>query len=138
MKYFIFFISIVLCSCGSPDPEKMKDHLGGYWEIEEVLFPDGNKKTFTINTTVDYIEVKGNSGVRKKVSPQLDGSFKSFEQSEQFNIIVRNDSLILHYITPFAAWEETVKEANEKRLFVINEEGKEYHYKQFQPITVIP
>ncbi len=132
MKYPIYLLLLTLFSCGSQSPEEMKGYLNGYWEIEKVKLPDGSEKSFTISTTVDYFEVKGDSGVRKKVSPQLDGTFLTFEQNELFEVIIRNDSLILQYKTPYDQWEETVIKATETEFVVLNKDLKEYHYKPYR------
>lgn len=134
MKYSIYLLLLTLVSCGSHPPEEMISHLNGYWEIEKVKFPDGSEKAFTLSTTIDYLEVQGDSGVRKKVSPQLDGTFLTFDQNELFTILVRNDSLILAYKTPFDRWEETVIQASPSELVVVNKDLKEYHYKPYQVI----
>lgn len=134
MKYSIYLLLLTFVSCGSHPPEEMISHLNGYWEIERVKFPDGSEKKFTLSTTIDYLEVQGDSGVRKKVSPQLDGTFLTFDQNELFTILVRNDSLILAYKTPFDRWEETVIQAAPSKLVVINKDLKEYHYKPYQVI----
>jgi Lipocalin-like domain len=134
MKYSICLLLLAFVSCGSPNPDEMKDYLNGYWEIEKVKLPDGSEKSFSLSTTIDYMEVKGDSGIRKKVAPQLDGTFLTFDQNETFNTSVRHDSLILHYKTPFDQWEETVIKASKSELVVRNKDQKEYHYKPFTSI----
>lgn len=136
MKFPYCLLLLTLLSCGSPTPEEMQAHLNGYWEIEKVKLSDGSEKTFRINTTVDYIEVRGDTGVRKKVSPQPDGTFLTFEQQEQFKVIIRNDSLVLRYKTPYDQWEETVLKASPTELVLLNKDLKAYHYKPYQPIPL--
>ena len=34
-------------------------NLNGYWEIEKVTFPNGETKDYSVSTTIDYIELKG-------------------------------------------------------------------------------
>lgn len=136
MRPLFLLLLLLLASCGKADPEALKSHLSGYWEIEKVLLPDGSEKVYTISTTIDYIELDGDTGLRKKVQPQLDGSYTTFDQNEQFSTVVRNDSLILKYSTPFSSWEETVLEATETKLLVQNSDGKRYLYKAYQPISI--
>lgn len=134
MNYPYFLLLLTLFSCGSPPPEEMRGYLNGYWEIEKVKLPDGSEKNFSINTTIDYIEVKDDSGVRKKVSPQPDGTFLTFEQQEQFKVIIRNDRLVLQYKTPYDQWEETVLKASPTVLVLLNKDLREYRYKPYQSI----
>lgn len=135
MRWTLILLFIAF-SCGKSDPNALKTNLSGYWEIEKVQLPDGSEKQYSINTTVDYIEFVNDKGVRKKVQPQLDGTYKSFDQNEQYEAVVRNDSLILQYTTPFATWEETVLKADGATLVVLNSDGKKFFYKAFEPLTL--
>lgn len=110
----------------------MKQYLGGYWQIDKVEFPDGGVKEFKMSGFVDYIEVQGDSGVRKKVAPNLDGSFKVNKAAEKFYLKIENDSLNIYYQTPYNSWKETVLKAGDSTMLVINEENKRYHYKKFR------
>jgi len=70
---FIAFISVTACK------EKVKPEdiskINGYWEIETVTTPDGNEREYKISETIDYFEIKNDSGFRKKVMPQFDGKY---------------------------------------------------------------
>lgn len=135
MNYLSYFLSILFIfffiSCGSQDPEEQAKNLSGYWEIQSVQLPDGNVKEFKISTTVDFIEVTGDQGVRTKVSPQLDGSFNTNKTAENFELKVENDSLRMYYTTPYHNWKETVVKAEEEQLILKNED-KIFTYKKFK------
>ncbi len=94
--------------------------------------PDGSQKDFGVNTVVDYVEIKGDSGARTKVSPKLDGTFTSNGVSENFTMKIENDSLRLYYKTPFDEWKETVVEAKDSTLIVKNRDNKIYTYSKFK------
>ncbi len=133
MKTLLLSLTLaLLVSCGKQDPSEMKTMLSGYWEIEKVQLSDGSERTFAINTTIDYIEVSGDLGVRKKVSPKLDGSFTVNDSAEKFNIKIENDSLNLYYQTPFHSWKETVLVVRDSMLQVLNMDGKLYTYRKFR------
>lgn len=133
-KYIIgIVLAITMLSC-QKNPEKMLMHLSGYWEIEKVIFADGQEKSFTISTWVDYIEVDSTKGIRKKVSPTLEGKFRATETEEIIEIKIENDSLNLYYTTPFDSWKETVLAVDDEKLIVINAEKTRYQYKKFQPL----
>ena len=72
-------------------------HLNGYWEIVQVTFPNGQTKDFAINPTVDYIELKGMKGFRKKVQPKFDGSYNTSNDAEVFTITEIDDTFEFHY-----------------------------------------
>lgn len=124
----LFFV----ISCAKPNPQEQKKNLNGYWEIQDVKMASGKKKDFGVNTIVDYIEVKGDSGFRTKVSPKLDGSFNTNGTSEKFTLKIEDDSLRMLYKTPFDEWKETVIEAKDSTLVVINRDNKIYTYSQFE------
>lgn len=130
-----YFLAIFVCvSCTNKDPKDQIQFIDGYWEIKSVEMPDGSMREFTVNTSVDFIEVNGDSGVRKKLMPRLDGSFKEFPTREKFTLVTRNDSLLMYYQTPFANWMETVIEATDSILIVENKDRKAYVYKRFRKL----
>jgi len=131
-KKFLFLLTaLLLISCSQQSPDEQLKNLPGYWEIESVQFPDGNEKNYKISTTIDFIEVNGKEGLRKKVNPQLDGTFKTNKSAESFTAKVEDDSLRLYYKTPFNSWKETVLLAKDSTLHVLNKDGNIYKYKKF-------
>lgn len=131
MRFFLFAFVIILFSCENKTQLAQKDKLAGYWEIKSVAMPDGTIKEFSISSIVDYIEIKENMGVRTKVSPQLDGSFKNNGVAEKFEVRIESDSLRLYYETPFDNWMETVITATDSVLKVLNRDAKVYNYTKF-------
>lgn len=128
----VLLISIVLTACGTRDFQKEIEHLDGYWQIERVVFPDGEEKEFSLSTTVDFIEVEADhKGFRKKVNPKLDGSFVTSDSEEFFTIETSENELFLHYKTEFDTWTETVLSSEENKLVIKNKDDKVYHYKRF-------
>lgn len=124
---FLFFIS-----CGKQDPNEQIQYLDGYWEIEKAILANGTEKQFTISTTIDFIDVSEDHGIRKKVSPKLDGTFTTSNDAETFTIKIEDDSLRLYYKTPFDTWKETVLKAKDSSLVVLNPDGNTYFYKKFK------
>lgn len=134
-KHLILILSILILSSCSKNPETFIEHLEGYWEIEEVQLPDGTKKKYTYNDTVDYIEVSDSlTGFRLKLKPAFNGSYETSNNTEQFSIKIENDSLNLYYETPFDTWKETVLLASKEQLKVINKNKAVFLYKKFIPI----
>lgn len=129
---YILTISLLFVACEKPNPETQKQNLSGYWEIKTVKMPDGEKKEFNINTVIDYIEIKGDSGIRTKVSPKFDGTFITNGVSEDFTLKIEEDSLRMYYKTPFDEWKETVIEAKDSTLTVKNRDDKIYTYSKFK------
>jgi len=132
----IIFICIFLYSCGDKVTKEDLSFLDGYWEIKQVKFPNGDTKTYEINATVDYIEVTGSKGYRKKVQPLIDGSFETSDDAEYFSITERDGSFIIVYENAMAVWEEEIRSISESELRLVNEEQITYIYNRFQPITL--
>ena len=129
---YTLFSVLILIGCEKPNPEAQKQNLSGYWEIKTVKMPDGEKREFNINTVIDHIEVKGDSGARTKVSPRFDGTFRTNGVSENFTLKIEKDSLRMYYKTPFDEWKETVVLAKDSTLTVINRDNKIYIYSKFK------
>lgn len=132
LKFIILPLLLFAISCEKPNPEAQKQNLSGYWEIKTVKMPNGEKKEFNINTVVDYIEMKGDSGSRTKVTPKFDGTFNTNGISEDFTLKIEEDSLRMYYKTPFDEWKETVMEAKDSTLSVKNRDNKIYTYSKFK------
>ena len=128
-------LTIGFISCGGKDQSHQIPFITGYWEIKSVEMPDGTLKEFTVSTSIDYITVQADSGVRKKLMPRLDGTFREFPTSEKFKFVQQNDSLYMFYETPFANWKEAVIKADEQEFVVKNNNGI-YAYKRFKNLDL--
>lgn len=135
-KLTLVTLLISLFACTSNNFDAQKTQVAGYWEIKSVELADGTIREFDITTSVDYIELAGDSGVRKKLMPRADGSFTEFPTSEKFKFITKGDSLFMHYSTPFANWNETVVKATENFLITKNKDGKRFEYKRFEKLEL--
>ena len=133
----ILFFFFVLSSCHQKITQQDVAKINGYWEIEKVNLPDGTEKKYTINETYDYFEIKGNTGFRKKVNPQLNGRFLVTNQSEKVTLLFEKDQTFLVYSTPFTKWKEEIKSLEDKKMVLINSTNMEYTYKKTGPINLI-
>lgn len=129
----ILFLSFLACS------EKISvsdlNHINGYWEIEEVKFPDGGSKEYDVNVTIDYFEYNNMKGFRKKVQPTFDGTYNTSSDAESFQINERDGFFWMSYQNDLSSWEEQIKEITKSNMVVKNKEGLSYHYRRFQPIN---
>ncbi len=137
-KITLLLFTVFLFSCEKPNPEDQKQNISGYWEIKTVEMPSGKKKEFNINMIVDYIEIKGDSGSRTKVSPKYDGTYTTNGTDENFTLKIEDDSLRMYYETPFDKWKETVIEAKDGIFTVINRDNKIFSYSKYEnvPLTM--
>jgi hypothetical protein len=138
MKKHVFIVLLISVFSCSSNPETFVSHLDGYWEIDEVIQGNGNKLDYNFNDTIDYIEVIDSlSGFRSKLKPNLMGTFETSKDKELFNIKIENDSLNIYYKTPYAEWKETILDANETQLVIVNNTNKDvYIYKRYEPLDL--
>ncbi|WP_181369478.1 lipocalin family protein [Flavobacterium album] len=134
-KFVLLLVFMAAVSCGKVSEDNLK-YLNGYWEIQEVVMPDGSQKDYKVNPTIDYFELKGKEGFRKKVMPQFDGKYLANDVSEKINITEKDGKTFIKYSTEFAKWNEEIISLDDKELVVKNNHDMEYHYKRAEPFTV--
>lgn len=134
--FSIILVVLFFTGCKQHIDEKELVKINGYWEIEKAELPDGSKKEYKVNTTIDFFEIKGKKGFRKKVMPQLDGSYLMNDLSESIEVVNREGDIILNYATPYAKWKEKIIALSEEKLVIKNDQDIEYHYKKPKPFSV--
>lgn len=132
MKKILFglFITLIFISCKQSVKETDVSKINGYWEIEKVELPDGGKKEYKVNQTVDFFEVKDNKGFRQKVMPQLDGTYQTNNIRELIVITQESGDYYVNYTTDYGKWKEEILELTDSVFVVKNKENLEYHYKR--------
>ncbi len=134
----IIALLMVFQGCSSGPQKTELDTLNGYWEIEMVHFPDGSKKEFQLNSTIDYFEIKGMTGSRRKVRPSLEGTFETANEAEYFGVSQENDHLIMEYTNRFSNWKEVITNISSNHFSVVNENQITYHYKRYKAHQLQP
>jgi hypothetical protein len=132
----ILLCTIALLGCQQKIKPSDISKLNGYWEIQKVVSYGAKDKNYSYNESFDYFEIKQNKGFRKKVAPQLDGSFLVNDAFENVAIVFKDDKTYLNYSTSYAKWSEELKALTDDEMVVINSEKKEYHYKKTTPINL--
>lgn len=136
-QYLYLFLGIsLITACNQGSSEEKIDKLNGYWEIKTAQLPDGSSKEFQFSEMIDYIQVEQREGFRKKVRPQIDGTFTTSEDEEIFTVKVENDSINIYYKTPFNSWKETLLSSKEDEISILNEQGIIYTYRKFTPYSI--
>ena len=131
MKKILFLIVLgSVLSCKQKITDADISNLNGYWEIEKVELPDGDKKEYKVNETIDFFKIENNTGFRKKVMPQLDGTYLTNDIQEDIVIAVKDGDATIQYKTTYASWKEEIIELTKDKLVVKNEQDLEYHYKR--------
>ena len=131
MKRILLLIVLVSAlSCKQKITEADLSNLNGYWEIEKVELPDGDMKEYKVNETIDFFKIEANKGFRKKVMPQLDGTYLTNDIQEDVVVIVKDGDASLQYKTTYASWKEEIIELTKDKLVVKNQQEIEYYYKR--------
>lgn len=132
------FVSLFFISCQQKIKPEDIVNINGYWEIEKVGFDKGEDKQYVMNESYDYFEIwKNNDGFRKKVMPQLDGTFIVNDTYENIKIRFKDDQVFMDYVTPYAKWTEELIAVTEDKLVFKNQDEKEYHYKKAQKLNIL-
>lgn len=137
MKHFVILLSLfIFFGCTTKVTNQDLKNLNGYWEIEEVIFPNGETKEFTINPSVDYIELNDLKGFRKKMQPKFDGTFTTSNDAEPFTIESIDDQFGFHYKNDMSEWKEAIISVSKDNFSVTNQDTITYTYKRFQSIKI--
>jgi hypothetical protein len=136
MRRVLWILLLGLTLSCQQKPEDKLAYINGYWEISEVIFKNGNSKSYRYNTTIDYIYIEDFKGFRKKLQPGINNQYQTSDAVESLEVKIENDSLNLYYNTSQANWKETVLEANEDLLKIKNEDEIIYLYKRFETVNL--
>jgi len=136
MRRIVVLLSLFISfRCSQKVSKEDIQFLNGYWEIDQVAFPNGDVKEFNVNPTIDYIELDGLKGFRKKMYPKFDGSYTTSNDAEVFVISENESEFEFHYKNEMSAWKERITFISENQFSVVNKDTLTYTYKRFQPIN---
>lgn len=128
-------VLLLLAACRSEIDRQDLGLLNGYWEIDRVEGPDGSSRSYRINATIDFIQLQDMTGFRKKVQPQLDGSFITSDDAATFEIRQKDQRYFMIYKVDGFEWQEELLALDTMAYSVINEEHIIYYYKRYQPLV---
>lgn len=134
MRSTSFLLVFVFLGCSPKIVEGDLKNLNGYWEIEKVTFPNGETKTYSVSTTIDYIELEGGQGFRKKMQPRFNGTFETSNDAEFFEMVQHENDFELRYKNNGNEWQEKLLSISRDEFSVINQDTLTYTYRRFQPI----
>lgn len=125
----ILVIVLTTCICCTDNPEQYIGHIEGYWQIQRVEQNNKLLREYTSNTIIDYFKMNNDgSGFRKKVTPNLEGSFNVSGHSANFKYRIERDSLNIYYDEDPVNFKETIKRATANELIITNARGFRYIY----------
>ena len=133
----ILFLAFLFMGCQQKVKPEDISKINGYWEVEKVVFDSIKDKEYRMNEVYDYFELKNNKGIRKKVMPQLNGTFVVNDTYENVTVRFADDKVFLDYSTPYMKWSEELIAVSAEELVLLNKEKAEYHYKKATPINLL-
>lgn len=132
---FLLCFSLAFWSC-NPEKQPINPELiNGYWEITEVAFSNGMAKPYTVNTTVDYIELKGARGFIKKMKPNLSGRYQTSNKAAFFTVQQKNAQWVMHFEGNHKS-NLRIQYLDSVSYGVLDEQNTLYRYKRFIPIQI--
>ncbi len=132
--YYLLLI-FALSSC-SENPSEHIEKINGYWEIEHVQMADGSKKEYNYSEQYDYYDIDGKTGIRKKVTPLLNGKYLSTDVAENVKLVIDKKKLYMEFSTFYTKWKEEVVKLNDNKLEIKNTEGNTFFYKRPKPFKI--
>lgn len=134
MRFVVFFLSLILLlSCDKADSIQDIEKLNGYWEIEKVEKDGEVIKSYTLNETIDYFMVKDLFGFRKKVKPQLDGTYLTNDVGQTFRIDTKENVTSIHYDTVWNRNEEVIWKLQDS-ILILKDKNTKFYFKRYLPL----
>ncbi|NKI32828.1 hypothetical protein [Croceivirga thetidis] len=134
-----FILVIVIVSCKKEKEYTVEDIqiINGYWQISDVLYPDGSEKKYSLSGTIDYIKLDSLKGYRKKMYPQLDGTYLTSDDAQNFYIVKKaSKGFFINYHNELTSWQESIIYLEPNKFYLESAEGIVYRYKRFEPINI--
>ena len=137
-RFVILLLMILLGSCRQSIKKEDLQLLNGYWEIDRVKASDGKEKTYALNTTIDYLQLNGMKGFRKKVQPRTDGTFATSDDAVRFSILRKSGAYYMVYEGEDSEWTEQLLQLKASAFSVVNEDQFTYYYKRYKAPEIKP
>ena len=138
-RFIVYFFSVFFINCKGPREYSMEDfqNMNGYWQITEVIYPDGSKKKYNLGPAIDYIEVHGDTGFKKKVHPKLDGSYETSNDAITFRIVKKaQKGYFLSYNDKTTGWQDGINYLGVDYFSLKSDDGLVYCYDRYQPFEL--
>ena len=126
-KIVMQLLLILSISCSS---EKIQiDKLEGYWKIE-FIYQNGEKFSPKLSKSIfDHYQIQYPKGFLKKVTLELDDSFKISNDKISFEIEKSENNYHINYKSRWDEWRSKINFLNSEKL-IIEIGNKTYHYKR--------
>ena len=126
-KIVMQLLLILSISCSS---EKIQiDKLEGYWKIE-FIYQNGEKFSPKLSKSIfDHYQIQYPKGFLKKVTLELDDSFKISNDKISFEIEKNNDKYYINYKSRWDEWKSRINFLDSQKL-ILEIGNRTFHYKR--------
>tara|TARA_B100000989_G_scaffold116604_1_gene85812 strand:- start:197 stop:601 length:405 start_codon:yes stop_codon:yes gene_type:complete len=127
----ILIFSIFFC-CSNHKKNNFQD-LNGFWLIEKAIAPNGEKKIYKNVEEVDFFEIIGEKGYRKKVISSINSLNNFFSNNDTlfFSLNFKKNKVFFKYLRNDFNWEEELVKLNKKELMLMDSKGVIFVYKKY-------
>lgn len=138
MKYFFIILlsTLLLLSCTTKVDSNAIPKINGYWEIQQVVMPNGEKKEYKINETIEFFQILKRKGFRQKVMPQFDGRFLTNTLKDTIQIIRKENQFFILNTTRYGKWEEEIIQLEDSILVIKDKKKVKYTYRRYIPFSI--
>jgi hypothetical protein len=119
-KIILFLISIAFLGCSKKVDLTKIDSINGYWQINKVVYENGDEKDYPINEVYDYFKLKNKQGIHKKVTWQPDGSFLVNDLEDKIKIFEENDKVLISFSSKFGNHQEELESFSENEMILVS------------------
>ena len=132
MKQILLIIIFSIFFCCSNHKKHNFQELNGFWLIEKAIAPNGEKKFYKNVEEVDFFEVKGEKGYRKKVISSFNSLNDFFSNNDTlfFSLNFKKNKVFFKYLRNDFYWEEELVKLNKKELRLMDSKGVIFVYKK--------
>lgn len=112
--------------------------MNGYWQITNVIYPNGEKKKYLGSPAIEYIEVSGAKGFKKKLYPRLDGVYETSNDALPFRVVKKSGKgYFISYSDAENGWQEALNYMTDDFFSLKNEDGLIFCYSRQKKIKSI-
>lgn len=137
---FIACLLVVVLSCKEKKEYSLDDFqtLNGYWQITKIIYPDGEIKEYGGSPSVEYINIDGSKGFKKKLYPTIAGHYETSDDAILFRIIKKSDKgFFISYNDSLNGWQESLNFLADDFFSLMNQDGLVFCYTRQKEIKSI-
>lgn len=139
IKFSVYLVCIavlyglVAFSCSTRDPIQL-EQLEGYWQIDNVALPGGERVEYPPSTTIDFftLNLKDSTGIRTKIQMTAPGRFATNSLKQDISFTTKGGSIFILNSTSYdSIRSEKIVKLTHEELILQNERNYIFTYIPF-------